>query len=115
MAFRVRVCNYPALDSLLYIGRRCHSDLGPFRGSGHFSGLGSYRYENHPIESPNRGKPILGSGHVLGGDFARTTVPGHIDVMVTDIVMPRMGGPEMVEKLRRKRNSFAVIFMSGYT
>jgi len=29
--------------------------------------------------------------------------------------MPRMGGPELVEKLRRKRPDFRVIFMSGYT
>ena len=41
--------------------------------------------------------------------------PGQINVVVTDIVMPRMGGPELVEKLRRKRTGFSVIFMSGYT
>jgi len=35
--------------------------------------------------------------------------------VVTDMVMPRMGGPEMVEKLRCKRSDFTVIFMSGYT
>jgi FixJ family two-component response regulator len=29
--------------------------------------------------------------------------------------MPRMGGPELVEKLKQKRNDFVVIFMSGYT
>ena len=29
--------------------------------------------------------------------------------------MPRMGGPELVEKLRAQRDDFAVIFMSGYT
>ena len=38
-----------------------------------------------------------------------------IDLVVTDVVMPRMGGPELVEKLRLKRDGFAVIFMSGYT
>ena len=42
-------------------------------------------------------------------------LPGDINVVVTDIVMPRMGGPEMVEKLRHKRAGFVVIFMSGYT
>jgi len=29
--------------------------------------------------------------------------------------MPRMGGPELVEKLKQKGNAFAAIFMSGYT
>jgi signal transduction histidine kinase/CheY-like chemotaxis protein len=38
-----------------------------------------------------------------------------IDFVVTDIVMPRMGGAELVQKLRRKRSGFSVIFMSGYT
>ena len=38
-----------------------------------------------------------------------------LDFVVTDIVMPRMGGPELVQKLRRKRTGFSVIFMSGYT
>jgi len=40
---------------------------------------------------------------------------GNIDIVVTDVVMPQMGGPELVEKLRQKRQGFAVIFMSGYT
>ena len=38
-----------------------------------------------------------------------------IDVVVTDIVMPRMGGPELAQKLREKYGEVAVIFMSGYT
>jgi two-component system cell cycle sensor histidine kinase/response regulator CckA len=38
-----------------------------------------------------------------------------IDIVVTDIVMPRMGGVNLVERLREKGSGFAVIFMSGYT
>ncbi|HEX7157874.1 MAG TPA: response regulator, partial [Edaphobacter sp.] len=43
---------------------------------------------------------------------------GHInsiDVVVTDVVMPHMSGPELVEKLQETRQDFAVIFMSAYT
>jgi len=43
---------------------------------------------------------------------------GHInpiDVVVTDVVMPHMSGPELIEKLQETRQDFAVIFMSGYT
>jgi len=40
---------------------------------------------------------------------------GRIDIAITDVVMPRMGGPELVGKLREKRPDIAVIFMSGYT
>ena len=38
-----------------------------------------------------------------------------IDVVVADIVMPQMGGPDLVEKLRARRTGFVAIFMSGYT
>jgi CheY-like chemotaxis protein len=40
---------------------------------------------------------------------------GPIDLLLTDIVMPRLGGPELAEKLKEKRSNLAVIFMSGYT
>jgi CheY-like chemotaxis protein len=40
---------------------------------------------------------------------------GRINIVVTDVVMPRLGGPELVARLREKRDGFSVIFMSGYT
>ena len=40
---------------------------------------------------------------------------GVISVVLSDVVMPRMGGPQFVEKLKESRRDFAVIFMSGYT
>jgi signal transduction histidine kinase/ActR/RegA family two-component response regulator len=39
---------------------------------------------------------------------------GMIDIVVTDIIMPQMGGPELAAKLRTKRGDVAVIFISGY-
>jgi PAS domain S-box-containing protein len=38
-----------------------------------------------------------------------------IDVVVTDAVMPRMSGPELVQRLRRANPDVKVIFMSGHT
>ena len=35
--------------------------------------------------------------------------------MITDVVMPRMGGPELIAKLKERRSDFSIIFMSGYT
>jgi two-component system cell cycle sensor histidine kinase/response regulator CckA len=40
---------------------------------------------------------------------------GEIDLMVTDVVMPQMGGRELVEQLSPLRRNLRVIFMSGYT
>jgi PAS domain S-box-containing protein len=38
-----------------------------------------------------------------------------IDLLVTDVVMPQMGGPELVRRLREIRPGFSVLFVSGYT
>ena len=39
---------------------------------------------------------------------------GEIDVLLTDIVMPRMGGYELAQRFRKIRPTTKVIFMSGY-
>jgi CheY-like chemotaxis protein len=38
-----------------------------------------------------------------------------IDLVVTDVVMPGMSGPEVVDVLRRSRPRAKVLFISGYT
>lgn len=39
----------------------------------------------------------------------------NIDVLVTDIVMPRMGGMELAERIRTIRAGLKIVFTSGYT
>jgi two-component system cell cycle sensor histidine kinase/response regulator CckA len=40
---------------------------------------------------------------------------GPIHLFVTDVLMPRMGGPEAAERLKRARPGTPVLFISGYT
>jgi PAS domain S-box-containing protein len=40
---------------------------------------------------------------------------GSIDLVVSDVVMPNMGGPDLVRRLRASRPELRAILMSGYT
>jgi two-component system cell cycle sensor histidine kinase/response regulator CckA len=37
------------------------------------------------------------------------------DLVITDVVMPGLSGPEMVEEIKKQRKDIKVIFISGYT
>jgi CheY-like chemotaxis protein len=52
-----------------------------------------------------------------GADAVRQaeTHPGAIHLLVSDVVMPAMGGRQLLEAVRRHRPGLRVLFMSGYT
>jgi CheY-like chemotaxis protein len=38
-----------------------------------------------------------------------------IDLILTDVVMPNMSGPEMINRLKQEREDFKVLYVSGFT
>jgi two-component system cell cycle sensor histidine kinase/response regulator CckA len=52
------------------------------------------------------------------GDHALKVASAHkgpIHILVTDVVMPHMSGPELAAKLTDARQAMKVLFISGYT
>jgi len=52
-------------------------------------------------------------GHEALEHFSEGAVP--VDLLITDVVMPGMGGPELVSRLLARGLAPPVLFMSGYT
>jgi CheY-like chemotaxis protein len=60
------------------------------------------------------GFEVLPARHGLDGLSVAKANDYAIDLVVTDVVMPEMGGRQMVEQLRRVRPDLRVLYISGY-
>jgi nitrogen-specific signal transduction histidine kinase len=61
------------------------------------------------------GYVIIEAGSGDGAMKRAAEYPGAIDLLLTDVVMPRMSGRELADRLARLRPGLRVMFMSGYT
>ena len=60
---------------------------------------------------------LQGAGGALAAKRRSRSCGEHlaeIDLIITDVVMPRMDGPTMVKEVRARRADLQVIFISGY-
>jgi DNA-binding response OmpR family regulator len=61
-----------------------------------------------------QGYLVLQAGNGLDAIALAERHRGEIDLLLSDVVMPRLSGPELAQKLRVLRPGLEVLFMSGY-
>ena len=62
-----------------------------------------------------KGYQVLEADSGESGLGAAASHAGKIDLIITDVVMPGMGGRELVKQLVRKRPGIKILYLSGYT
>jgi PAS domain S-box-containing protein len=62
-----------------------------------------------------RGYTVLQAANGEAACEIEAACSGPIDLLLTDVVMPKMSGPALAERLRAVRPQIKVVFMSGYT
>ena len=61
------------------------------------------------------GYRVLAAGSGRDAIRLASAAAGEIHLLVTDVVMPEMGGHELADRLRELRPELAVLYVSGYT
>lgn len=61
-----------------------------------------------------QGHKILEAEHGAAALRLAAGHDGRIDLLITDMYMPGLRGPEIFEKLKEKRPDIGVLYMSGY-
>ena len=60
------------------------------------------------------GHPVIDAGDGVTALRMASEDEGEIDLLITDVVMPRMGGLDLVEEMSVKRPGTRVLMMSGH-
>jgi len=63
----------------------------------------------------SRGYKVLEAENGESGLRVAENYKGHIDILITDVVMPGMGGRELAKNLLALRPGISVLYLSGYT
>ncbi len=67
------------------------------------------------IALQTQGYHVLEADHGVAGLQQAQTYPGEIHLLISDVVMPKMGGRQLLDAVRKHRPELRVLFMSGYT
>jgi CheY-like chemotaxis protein len=61
------------------------------------------------------GHKVLSAGNGLAALEVAATHNSDIDLLITDVVMPQMNGPELAARLTSAHPGLNVLYVSGYT
>jgi two-component system cell cycle sensor histidine kinase/response regulator CckA len=62
----------------------------------------------------SRGYTVIEAGNGLEALAELERQGGHVDVVVSDVVMPEMDGPTLMKELKKRKPDIKIIFVSGY-
>ncbi len=62
-----------------------------------------------------RGYTVIEASHGLAALEALDAAPGAVHLLLADVVMPELSGPELAARARARRPDLRVLYMSGYT
>jgi two-component system cell cycle sensor histidine kinase/response regulator CckA len=62
----------------------------------------------------SRGYTVLEAGNGVEAIEVLEKSNGEVDLVVSDVVMPEMDGPTLLQELRRRNPDLKIIFVSGY-
>jgi two-component system, cell cycle sensor histidine kinase and response regulator CckA len=62
----------------------------------------------------SRGYKVLEAGNGVEAISVLEKSAGHVDLVVSDVVMPEMDGPTLLRELRTRNPALKIIFVSGY-
>ncbi|MCX7315229.1 MAG: response regulator [Alphaproteobacteria bacterium] len=62
----------------------------------------------------SRGYSVLEAGNGVEAIEVLANNGGHVDLVVSDVVMPEMDGPTLLKELRQRNPKLKIIFVSGY-
>jgi two-component system, cell cycle sensor histidine kinase and response regulator CckA len=105
----------PQVDPMVGTAVRAEADSHTFRGDEVVllaeDDAGMRSITRRALE--RHGYTVLDGAGAAALDLARRW-EGTIHLLLTDVVMPGMGGPELTEALRRLRPGLRIVYMSGY-
>ncbi|MFO1001909.1 MAG: PAS domain S-box protein [Planctomycetaceae bacterium] len=67
------------------------------------------------ISLQSQGYKVLEASDGSAGLRQAETYPGEIHLLISDVVMPEIGGRQLLDAVRKHRPGLRVLFMSGYT